>query len=106
MTKPLKIWLWIVFIFNILGEVANIAAAIYAPSLVLYVVVEAIILIGVILLLFKQKKTGFYLLCVASVLGMILNIASGSNIAYAIVSGIVMPLIIWLLMRKTWNEFT
>jgi len=36
---------------------------------------------------------------------LVLNIILGGNIVSSVVSAVIMPLIIWLLIKNTWYEF-
>lgn len=105
MTKPLKIWLWIVLVLNVLSACLAAAGAMTTPILWASVVLEAILILGVALLLFRQRKMGFYIICAVAVATLIVNIAQGTNVGTSVLSSFLMPLIIYLLMRSTWNEF-
>lgn len=105
MTGGLKGWLWFVLIVNALAGLASIATALVYPLAWVSVILEVLIVAGAAILLFKQKKIGYYIILAAAVLGLIVNVATGTNIIYAVISAIVMPGIIWLLMKNTWDQF-
>lgn len=105
MTTGLKVWLWIVLVLNAIYCVSAVGTAMLVPLAWISVVLEIMIIAGTSMLLFARKKMGFYLICGANVLGLIVNVVLGVNIIYALFSAIVMPLIIWLLMKNTWYEF-
>jgi len=104
MTTGLKIWLWLVFVVNAISAVISIIAALVLPMLWVTVIATILVIVGAVMLL-QTKKTGFYLICGASVIALIINVVSGQNIVSSLISAVLMPLIIYLLMRKTWNEF-
>lgn len=105
MTTGLKVWLWVVFVLNIISAVTSVFAAMLLPILWVSVVLEIVIIVGIGLLLFGQKKIGYYLVCAMAVLGLIVNVVLGTNIIYAVISAVLMPLITWLLMKNTWDQF-
>ena len=57
------------------------------------------------MLLFPLKKMGFFLICGGAAVSLIVNIILGQNIIGSAVSAVIMPLIIWLLIKNTWYEF-
>lgn len=108
-----KVWLWIVFVLNIIAFVFAAIGVIGLTALLgplvlvatlLSLVVEVILIVGVAMLLFKGKKIGFYLLVACAVIGLILNLISGAAIVKSIISAVVMPLITYLLIKKQWDE--
>lgn len=104
MTTGLKVWLWIVLVLNAISAVISLIAALISPVLWISVIAGILIIVGAIMLL-QTKKIGFYLICGAAVVGLIVNVINGRNIFMALISAVVMPLIIYLLMKNTWNQF-
>ena len=105
MTTGLKVWLWLVLVFNAIGAVTSVIAALLVPLMWLVVVAEALVVAGAVMLLFPRKKMGFYLICGGAVVNLIVNIIVGGNIVTSVISAVIMPLIIWLLIKNTWYEF-
>lgn len=105
MTKGLKIWLWIVLVCNALSVVGGVITALAIPLGWLTVIASALIVAGCAILLFQTKKLGFYIVCGGAVVSFVTNVILGTNIIIAIISAIVLPLIIFLLMKNTWNDF-
>jgi large-conductance mechanosensitive channel len=48
---------------------------------------------------------GFFLICGGNAVSLIVNVILGQNIVSSVVSAVLMPLIIWLLIKNTWYEF-
>ena len=53
----------------------------------------------------SKEKMGFFLICGGAAVSLVLNIILGGNIVSSVVSAVIMPLIIWLLIKNTWYEF-
>lgn len=105
MTKGLKIWLWIVLVCNALSAVGGVVTALAVPLGWLSVIACVLVAVGCAILLFQTKKLGFYIVCAGAVVSLVTSILIGANIIVAIISAVVLPLIIFLLMKNTWNEF-
>lgn len=105
MTKGLKVWLYLVLVLNAISVVTSIIAALVSPASWILVLTSVLIVAGAALLLFKTQKLGFYLICAAAVVNLIFNVVSGISIFVSIIPAIIMPLIIYLLMKNTWSEF-
>ncbi len=105
MTTGLKIWLWIVLVLNTLACIGAVLTAFLLPAAWVTVILELLTVVGTAMLLFARKKMGFYVICGSNVLGMIANLFMGVNVVFAVFSVVLMPLIIWLLMKNTWYEF-
>lgn len=105
MTTGLKVWLWIILVLNVIGIFTSVTAALLVPILWLSVVLGVLIIAGVFLLLFKQRKMGYYLICGAAALSLVYNVAMGVNIISAIISAVLMPLITWLFLKNNWDSF-
>ncbi len=104
MTRGLKVWLWLVLAVNAISGVMAIVSALLIPLMWVVVAAEALVVAGAVMLLFPRKKMGFFLICGAAV-SLVLNIILGGNIVSSVVSAVIMPLIIWLLIKNTWYEF-
>lgn len=108
-----KVWLWIVFVLNIIAfamaiigvaALTAIAGPIVLVATILSLVAEVVLIVGVAMLLFSGKKIGFYLMVACAVAGLILNLIAGEAIARSIVSAVLCPLITYLLIKNQWNE--
>ena len=62
MNTGLKVWLWIVFVINIISGVMMIPLMLIQPLLIVSLIAEVLIIVGAGLILFAQKKLGFYLM--------------------------------------------
>ncbi|MCD7905233.1 MAG: hypothetical protein LUG24_06610 [Clostridiales bacterium] len=101
MTKGCKIWLWFIFICNIISCVSCLALISLIGILGAYsAVVCAVMIAGIALLLFKQKKVGFYIMLVMAVVAFIVNIMSGVSIIYALASAVVSPAVTYYFIGK------
>ena len=68
----LQVWLWIIFVLNIITALGALAAVVGSAALgvgpvytVLCVVsflLEIVLIVGIAMLLFKSKKVGFYMI--------------------------------------------
>lgn len=105
MTRALQVWLWLVLVFNAIGGVMAIVSALLIPLMWIVVVAEVLVVAGASMLLFPRRKVGFYLICAGAAVSLITNIIVGGNIVGSVVSAVIMPLIIWLLIKNTWYEF-
>lgn len=105
MTRGLKVWLWLVLAVNAISGVMAIVSALLIPLMWVVVAAEALVVAGAIMLLFPRKKIGFFLICGGAAVSLVLNIILGGNIVSSVVSAVIMPLIIWLLIKNTWYEF-
>lgn len=108
-----KVWLWIIFVLNIVS-VALTAVGLPGVMLlfdlktllvsILGVVLSVIVIVGIGILLFRQKKIGFYLICTCAVAGLIVNIIIGNGIIWSAISAVVSPLITYLFLKSQWEE--
>lgn len=105
MTTGLKVWLWIVLVLNAISCVGAVITALLVPLAWISVVLGLLVVAGAAMLLFARRKMGFYLICGANVLGLIVNLMLAANPVVSVIQAIVMPLIIWLLMKNIWYEF-
>lgn len=100
-----RIWLWIVLVLNVLSCVSVFLVITVVPVLaIINIVLEIVLMAGVAMLLFKQRKIGFYILCACSIITGILNIVLGVNIIRAVLSAVLFPLITYLFIKNNWNE--
>lgn len=114
MTKGCKIWLYILFIMQIIGCVSTLATAKYIMALLDiglgYIIVGTILSLAAIiscgLLLFQQKKVGFYGFCAIALISFIRNIIIGFNFFFALFCMVVAPLITYLFMKSNGDVFT
>lgn len=126
MSKGLKGWLWFIFVVNILAAVGSLMTAVGAAALsaslglgagyialcVVSLILEIVVLVGIAMMLFAQKKLGYYLLCAAAVVGFIVNLITygmldaltAANIAQAVLGLVLCPLITFLVAKKDWNN--
>ncbi len=126
LSTGLKVWLWIVFVVNIISAIGALvsifgAAAIsaayglgagYTILCVLSFLLEIALLVGVAMMLFKQKKLGFYIICGTAVAVFILNLVTygmlgaltAGNFVRALIYLIVSPLITYLFARADWDK--
>lgn len=106
MSKGCKIWLWIILVCNVLSVLLGIVSISVNPRIGIYTVVAGIIIVvGIALLLFKQKKIGFYLMIAVAVIGVVFNIINGVNIGFALISAIISPAITYYFITKNSSTF-
>ena len=101
MNTGLKVWLWIVFVINIISGVMMIPLMLIQPLLI----AEVLIIVGAGLILFAQKKVGFYLMIACAAIGLVINIFGGVGVVKSIISAVLCPLITYLFMQKDWDSF-
>ena len=101
MTKGSKIWLWILMIAGGFSAIAGLAAMKYSAGTgILAVIIGSCQIAGAALLLFKQKKEGFYLICVIAVVDFIYSMINHTSILMALIRLIGMPGITYLLLYR------
>lgn len=111
MSKILKIWLWVVLVTSSLAEFLNLVAAFLSPTFLINVVLTGCTIVGVALLLFKQKKVGFYIVCGGQLIYLLiiiaLNISSLTvlSLLATALNAFLTPALIYVLMKPCWNEF-
>jgi len=96
--RGLKVWSIFCIVVNTLVAVVNLLAV-----GILYAVLGACMVAGYIIIL-RKKKIGFYIVCGVTAVTLIANIAYGVSIGSAI-TGVLTPIITWLLMRNHWEMF-
>lgn len=107
MTKGCKIWLWIIFICAILSTILGVISMVGSIKQGLYSVITGVIMaIGIALLLFNQKKVGFYLMVIIAIVSLIFNVMNNANIILAVVSAVISPAITYYFIRKNAAVFT
>lgn len=124
----LKIWLWVVIVFNGLGAISNLTKIGQSPlASIIGILLEAALIYACVLIMFKTKKLGFKLMCIVagvnalySVVSVILiaviagavagsasiGLASGLvGAVLAVVLAAICPLITYFLMKSQWDMF-
>ena len=114
----LTVWLWIVFIINIITALLAVVGTLGASALglgagytvlcALSVLLEIVLIVGVAMMLFARKKVGFFVVVAAAVLGLVVNLITYSmtgsltagNIVRSLLSAVIMPAIIYALAKK------
>lgn len=100
-----KVWLWLVLILNAISCITLFPLLLIVPvAAAISIVLELALIAGVVMLLFKRKKIGFYMLCGCALLSMITNIIAGTGIIRAIASTVLLPTITFLVIRDQWND--
>ena len=92
MNTGLKVWLWIVFVINIISGVMMIPLMLIQPLLIVSLIAEVLIIVGAGLILFAQKKVGFYLMIACAAIGLVINIFGGVGVVKSIISAVPYPL--------------
>lgn len=101
MTTGCKIWLWIMLVANAISLVLGIISFSALGVIGIYTIAAGILaIVGICLLLFKKKRIGFYILLALAVVGLIVNIANGANIAVSILSAIIAPALTFFFISK------
>ena len=117
----LQVWLWIIFVLNIITALGALAAVVGSAALgvgpvytilcVVSFLLEIVLIVGIAMLLFKSKKVGFYMICGAAVIGFVVNLITyglvsgltAINIGRAVVGLVVCPLVTYLLAKNDWD---
>lgn len=123
LSTGLTVWLWIIFVLNILATIVGIVVAlgasvvgatlglgsIYVVLCFISVILQIIIItVSIGILLFAHKKIGLVLIFALAALGFIVSMVtyaiaaqlSAGNIVKAIISAILMPAITYLLAKN------
>ena len=101
MDKGYKIWLWLLMIGGGISVLTGFATMSYSGGLGLFTVARGIAqLAGVSILLFKQRKDGFYIICAVAVMNFVFNIMHQINMLYALLGLVITPGITYLFIRK------
>lgn len=107
MKKTTKIWLWAALVLCICTTVMNATQARW-----LAVIIAVISIGGLCTLLFRQKKLGFYVMCICSIAsflaGSIQSIQGGTPVAISVVMSLIgaaiVPVITGLFIKSQWKE--
>lgn len=101
MTKGFKIWLWVLIVGGIITILAGFYAMSYSDRVGAFSAVMGLAqLSGSCLLLFKQRKEGYAIICAMSIINFFYNLFNGINVFWAIFLMIAMPGITYFFMTK------
>lgn len=122
LSTGLTVWLWIIFVVNVLAAIGGIVVAlgasvvgaalglgsIYVVLSFIGVILQIVITVSIGILLFAHKKIGLVLIFAFAALGFIVSMVtyavtaqlSAGNIVKAIISAILMPSITYLLAKN------
>lgn len=104
MTKGCKIWLWLLMFGGVISVLTGLLALSQSTSVGIYTMCMGLLQLGAVsLLLFKQRKEGFYLLCAIVAVNFFYNITHQINIMFALLSLVTMPLITYYFINKGSN---
>lgn len=107
MKKGTKIWLWIALVLSVATTILNAIEGRW-PSVAIAVVAMS----GICLLLFKQKRKGFYIMCICCVLSFLVGSYQGINegtnvfvsIGMSLIGAALIPAITYTFIRKQWDK--
>lgn len=122
LSTGLTVWLWIIFVVNVLAAIGGIVVAlgasvvgaalglgsIYVVLSFIGVILQIVITVSIGILLFAHKKIGLVLIFAFAALGFIVSMVTYAvtaqlgvgNIVKAIISAILMPSITYLLAKN------
>ena len=122
LSTGLTVWLWIIFVVNVLAAIGGIVVAlgasvggaalglgsIYVVLSFIGVILQIVITVSIGILLFAHKKIGLVLIFAFAALGFIVSMVTYAvtaqlgvgNIVKAIISAILMPAITYLLAKN------
>lgn len=122
LSTGLTVWLWIIFVVNVLAAIGGIVVAlgasvvgaalglgsIYVVLSFIGVILQIVITVSIGILLFAHKKIGLVLIFAFAALGFIVSMVTyavtaqlgAGNIVKAIISAILMPAITYLLAKN------
>lgn len=122
LSTGLTVWLWIIFVVNVLAAIGGIVVAlgasvvgaalglgsIYVVLSFIGVILQIVITVSIGILLFAHKKIGLVLIFAFAALGFIVSMVTYSiaaqlsavNIVKAIISAILMPVITYLFAKN------
>lgn len=119
MKKALKAWLWLLFIWNfcsLLGDFVTIFQGGFIISAMTILFLNTISFAAVLILLFTNKKAGFYVMCLSTALSTAYNLfvlfqVIGHLMKFQIImyaSQIILPLavpaITYVFLSKGWKD--
>ena len=121
LSTGLTVWLWIIFVVNVLAAIGGIVVAlgasvvgaalglgsIYVVLSFIGVILQIVITVSIGILLFAHKKIGLVLIFAFAALGFIVSMVTYAvtaqlgvgNIVKAIISAILMPVITYLFAK-------
>lgn len=107
MSQAAKIWLWIALVLCIGTTIINATSG-RIPSVILAIGG----IVGLAILLFAQKKIGFYILCgfyaISLFVGIFEGVTSGTDVVMSIVMSVIgsllVPGITYLVLRKQFSS--
>lgn len=109
MTQRCKIWLGLIFSVYSLLFVVNLANNWLHHTLTMYtwvsLTVQGGLIVGIGLLLFAHKRTGFFLICLIQGAAYIANVFFfGNSVLSCMLAFVPMPLITWYFLKtdNTW----
>lgn len=122
LSTGLTVWLWIIFVVNVLAAIGGIVVAlgasvvgaalglgsIYVVLSFIGVILQIVITVSIGILLFAHKKIGLVLIFAFAALGFIVSMVTYAvtaqlgvgNIVKAIISAILMPVITYLFVKN------
>ena len=122
LSTGLTVWLWIIFVVNVLAAIGGIVVAlgasvvgaalglgsIYVVLSFIGVILQIVITVSIGILLFAHKKIGLVLIFAFAALGFIVSMVTYAvtaqlgvgNIVKAIISAILMPVITYLFEKN------
>ena len=122
LSTGLTVWLWIIFVVNVLAAIGGIVVAlgasvvgaalglgsIYVVLSFIGVILQIVITVSIGILLFAHKKIGLVLIFAFAALGFIVSMVTYSiaaqlsavNIVKAIISAILMPVITYFFAKN------
>lgn len=98
-----KVWLWIVFIVNILGALACLRLLTAHPIWGFSSVMSLLVAAAIGILLFKRMKLGFYIFCGLSAVIFFLNVYMHVNFILALFGMLASPIITYLFIKSSWD---
>lgn len=118
MSTGLKVWLWLIFILDVVGIVGWVLlATVMAPILaelgiaftlalgLANTLLAVVSTVGIGLILFGRKKVGLYLMIGAAAIGFVLYIVCGYNVFVALIGQGLVPAITFWIMAAEWHAF-
>lgn len=122
LSTGLKVWLWIVFVLNIIMTIVSLLAVVGASAIVatlgisgfytvllaISAILEIVLVVSIAMILFGKKKVGLYILIVVAVIGFVVSLISYGmvgqltvvNIVKQVISSVILPVITFALAKK------
>lgn len=95
LTKGAKIWLWCMIAFQIAELFVSVPLAPFWG-----IVMASLSIAGILVLLFKHSKIGFYAMAVSYIIGFIRNLIAGENFFLSLASCLTAPLITYVFINR------